>query len=114
MAYLTKAEALLKLAPFGVKSLSGLNRLIRDQELPAKYLSPRKVFFDENDIDIWLGRRHKVVAKANATQVKVIEYQRKKRRKEKEDAELGGGVAEITLSTKHKQTEAKPIMAKEA
>jgi hypothetical protein len=118
--YLTKAEALLKLSPFGVKSVSGLRRLIREQGLPARFISPRKVFFEESEIDQWLGMRHEVVANVYSASVKSIEYQ-KKRKKEKEDSEKGRDlIAEmgrdlgITLSNKPKQTEAKPIMAKEA
>jgi len=114
MAYLNKAEALLKLSSFGVKSVSGLNRLIREQGLPAKYISPRKVFFDENDIDLWLARRHEVVARAYSTTAKVLEYQRKKRKKDKTDSENGREVAPITLSTKSKQAEIKPVRAMEA
>jgi len=79
-SYLTKAEALLKLSPFGVKSVSGLRRLIREQGLPARYISPRKVFFEEREIDQWLGMRHEVVANVYATSVKGIEYQREKRK----------------------------------
>ena len=111
--YLNREGALLKLAPFGVKSLSGLNRLIREQGLPANYISPRKVFFDENDIDLWLARRKEVVAKAYSTQAKIIEYQRKKRNGSKlpKDGEASGV---LSFSSKAKQTEAKPVMAKEA
>jgi hypothetical protein len=109
MAYLNREGALLKLAPFGVKSVSGLNRLIREQGLPAKYMSPRKVFFDENDIDLWLARRHEVTAKANSNQVKILEYQRKKRNENKPPKE-----GAFTASSKAKQVEIKPILAKEA
>jgi len=120
-SYLTKAEALLKLAPFGVKSVSGLRRLIREQGLPARYISPRKVFFEASEIDEWLEMRHEVVANVYAASVKSIEYQREKRKKEKAAAELSREVAELgrevvgpTFSTKHKQAEIKPVMAKEA
>jgi len=129
MAYLTKEEALIKLSSFGVNSISSLNRLIREQGLPAKFISPRKKFFDEDEINTWLDRRHEVVARANATTAKVQEYQRKKRKIDKgdfvrirTDADKSGrdgreedavrfGVA--PLSTKGKQTAAQPAMAKE-
>jgi hypothetical protein len=59
---LTKEDLILKLNPLGVKTLAGINGLIRDQGLPAKYLTARKVFFDEAEIDIWLkGRTFQVV-----------------------------------------------------
>jgi hypothetical protein len=46
MAYLNKEDLLLKLAPFGVKSVSGLNRLIREQQLPVKsFLTMRKLIY---------------------------------------------------------------------
>jgi predicted DNA-binding transcriptional regulator AlpA len=80
MAYLNKEDLLLKLGPFGVKSVSSLNRLIREQRLPAKYISARKVFFDDAEIDIWLSRRYENVVKSNAAQVKVTRQQRKTRK----------------------------------
>jgi hypothetical protein len=42
--YLTKEDLILKLTPYGYKSVSSINRLIREQGLPAKYFSPRKIF----------------------------------------------------------------------
>jgi len=116
MAYLNREGALLKLASFGVKSVSGLNRLIREQGLPARYISPRKVFFDENDIDYWLAGRHEVIARANSTQVKILEYQRG-RRKTNKPLIIGTQHTEgasSAYSARAKQAEIKPVMVKEA
>ena len=113
MTYLNREGALLKLAQFGVKSISGLNRLIREQGLPARYISPRKVFFDENEIDLWLAGRHEVIARANTTQIKILDYQRKKRREGGAQKEGEQGVV-LPYSAKAKQAEIKPFMAKEA
>jgi hypothetical protein len=80
MTYLSKEDLLLKLSPYGVKSVSGLNRLIREQHLPTKYISPRKVFFDEAEIEIWLSRRFEGTARANSAQAKAQQKQRKLRK----------------------------------
>ena len=86
-SYLTKNEVLVKLERFNVKSVSCLNRLIREQGLPACYISPRKVFFDEAEIDNWMAMRKEVVSRANATQVKIARYQRTRRKEAKEAQE---------------------------
>jgi predicted DNA-binding transcriptional regulator AlpA len=112
MAYLNREEALQKLSHFGVKSVSGLNRLIREQGLPARYMSPRKVYFDENDIDLWMARKTETIVMANYTQAKIIEYQhRRKKRNENKPPKEG---AVFTASSKAKQAEIKPVMVKEA
>jgi hypothetical protein len=90
MAYLTKEAVLLKLSPYGVKSLAELNRLIREQGLPTRYITPRKPFWDETEIDVWLSRRNENVAKANINHVKLLRIQRKKRKDEKEKAQKAG------------------------
>jgi hypothetical protein len=82
MAYLNKEDLLLKLTPYGVKSVAAVNRLIREQGLPTKYLTPRRVFFDEAEVDAWLSRRSLSVAKSNTTHAKVLKYQRKRREEE--------------------------------
>jgi hypothetical protein len=79
-AYLNKESLLIKLSPFGIHSLASLNRLIREQDLPTKYISPRKVFFDENEVDTWLSRRYEGVVKANTLKAKTAKQQRQTRR----------------------------------
>jgi hypothetical protein len=90
--HLTKEDLILKLTPYGFKSVASINRLIREQGLPAKYSTPRKVFFDEGEIDTWLARRNDTLAKANATHAKVLRAQREKRRKETLEASAKGGL----------------------
>jgi hypothetical protein len=90
MAYLTKEAVLLKLSPYGVKSLTELNRLIREQGLPKKPLTPRKVFFDETEIDVWLSRRNEGVVKTNTTRMKILRAQRKVRKDIKGEAQKAG------------------------
>jgi hypothetical protein len=87
MAYLTKETLLLKLTPYGVKSAAELNRIIREQGLPKKPIIPRKVFFDEAEIDVWLSRRNENVAKANIAHVKLLRAQRKARKEKAQKAE---------------------------
>jgi hypothetical protein len=82
MTFLTKEDLILKLTPYGVKSATSVNRLIREQGLPAKYLSPRKAFFEESEVDTWLSRRSLSVAQSNTTHIKILSKQRKKRREE--------------------------------
>jgi hypothetical protein len=59
--------------------VASINRLIREQNLPAKYFTPRKVFFEEGEVDTWLSRRNFGVAKSNATHAKALRVQRQKR-----------------------------------
>jgi hypothetical protein len=116
MAYLNKEDLLLKLSPYGVKSVASVNRLIREQGLPAKYLTPRRVFFDETEVDIWLSRRSLSVAKSNTTHTKVLKYQRK-RREEENSAQNGENSPESALpasaSASH-SGEIKPFKRQEA
>jgi hypothetical protein len=96
MAYLTKEDLILKLTPYGYKSVASINRLIREQGLPAKYFTPRRVFFDEAEIEVWLSRRSFSVAKTNNDHIKVLRAQRRKRRESPETA----AVAEIKAELK--------------
>jgi hypothetical protein len=52
---LTKSDLILKFSPYGVKTIPAINRLIREQGLPAKRFSAHKVFFEEEEINNWLG-----------------------------------------------------------
>jgi hypothetical protein len=92
MNLLNKEGLLAKLTPFGVSSMAALNRLIREQGLPLKPLTPRKVFFEEAEIDTWLASRSMGVAKANETRFKNLKEQRKQRKEEKKAkaAEVAG------------------------
>jgi hypothetical protein len=62
--------------------MSTVKRLIREQGLPAKYLTPRIAFFDEGEVDTWLSRRNLDVAKANANHTQVLRAQRKRRKED--------------------------------
>jgi hypothetical protein len=81
MTLLNKEDLLLKLSPYGVKSITELNRIIREQGLPKKSLTPRKVFFDEAEVDMWLARRNENVAQANIDRIKIQRAQRKARKR---------------------------------
>jgi predicted DNA-binding transcriptional regulator AlpA len=83
MTYLSREDVLLKMAPYGV-SASTLSRLMREQGFPYKAITPRKVFFDGEEIDRWLSRRTQGVAQANTNHAKFLAVQRKRRRREKE------------------------------
>ncbi|MDR1931062.1 MAG: hypothetical protein LBQ44_10610 [Treponema sp.] len=107
MAYLNKESLLIKLGPFGVRSVASLNRLIREQHLPAKYISARKVFFDEAEVEVWMSRRYESVVKSNATQVKSAKQQRKLRR----ESEIEGKSAPAPVTP---VSEITPFKAKEA
>jgi hypothetical protein len=96
---LTREDLILKLSPLGHKSWASVKRLIRDQGLPAKYLTPRKVFFEEGEVDTWLARRNDTLAKVNATHAKILAKQRETRRKETLEASAQGG---LTLETSAK------------
>ncbi|MDR3356125.1 MAG: hypothetical protein LBO04_02945, partial [Spirochaetaceae bacterium] len=105
---LTKEDLILKLSPYGVKSLTSINRLLREQGLPAKYLTPRKIFFNEAEIDVWLSRRNEGVSKANTTRMKILRAQRKARKDTKKEGEIPQKLG-IPLSV-----EAKPFKKAEA
>jgi hypothetical protein len=78
--YLTKEDLLLKLAPFGIKKVAKINGLIREQGLPAKYFTPRNVYFEEAEIDTWMSKRTSEIVKANTDHTKALKTQRKKRK----------------------------------
>jgi hypothetical protein len=111
MAYLTKEDLILKLTPYGIKSAASVNRLVREQGLPAKYLTPRKVFFEETEVDTWLSRRSMSVAHSNTTHIKVIRYQRKKR---KEGNPAQNGEKSPLVASASQPTEIKPFKKQEA
>jgi hypothetical protein len=98
--YLSKEDLVLKLSPFGVKSLASIKILIKEQGLPAKYLTPRKVFFDEADVDIWIARRNESLAIVNNTHAKVIKAQREKRNKEKNKDKKGNSETAVVTEFK--------------
>ncbi|MDR2133548.1 MAG: hypothetical protein LBP27_00470 [Treponema sp.] len=111
MAYLTKEDLILKLTPYGVKSAASINRLVREQGLPAKYLTPRKVFFEETEVDTWLSRRSLSVAQSNTTHTKIIRYQRKRRKGENpaqdgENSPISASASQSTEITPFKKQEA--------
>jgi hypothetical protein len=85
---LTKEDVLRKLSPLGIKTVASVNNLIREQGLPANYFTPRKVYFLEEEIDTWMAKRPKEVAKANIDHIKAVRTQRKKR---KEDPSIAHG-----------------------
>jgi hypothetical protein len=60
-----------------VKSITELNCIIREQGLLKKSLTPRKVFFDEAEVDMRLARRNENVAQANIDHIKLLRTQRK-------------------------------------
>jgi hypothetical protein len=78
--YLTKEDLLHKLAPFGIKKVGKINGLIREQGLPAKYFSPRNVYFEEEEVDTWMSKRTSEIMKANTDHIKALRVQRKKRK----------------------------------
>jgi hypothetical protein len=80
MNHLTKEGVILKLTPYGVSSWQGVSRLIREQGLPTKYLTPRKPFFEEEEIDKWLARRASGIVFSNTLHAKILRAQRKKRK----------------------------------
>jgi hypothetical protein len=80
MNLLNKEDLIRKLSPYGIKSVQAINRLIREQGLPTKYFSPRKMFFEEGEVDTWLLRRSLSIALSNTTHTKVIKAQRKRRK----------------------------------
>jgi predicted DNA-binding transcriptional regulator AlpA len=82
MPYLNKQDLVIKLAHFGVKSVNEIARLIKDQGLPAKYLSLRKVYFDEAEVEAWMSSRPFGLVKSNSARAKVIKAQRGKRKEE--------------------------------
>jgi hypothetical protein len=57
MRYLNKQDIVVKLAHIGVKSAMEVGGLIRYQGLPTNYLSPRKPYFLEAEVDAWLTVR---------------------------------------------------------
>jgi hypothetical protein len=80
MAHLNKEGIILKLASYGVSDWQGVSRLKREQGLPTRYITPRKPFWDETEVDAWLGRRSEAVVKSNTTHRKLIKAQRKSRK----------------------------------
>jgi hypothetical protein len=88
MAYLTKETLLQKLAPYGVSSWQGVSRLIREQGLPAKYLTPRKPFFDEGEVDVWFSRRASAIVPSDSIRAKTIRRKRKAGKKPSVDGEI--------------------------
>lgn len=100
MAYLTKEDLIRKLEPFGIKTVSSINRLIREQNLPTMYITPRKPFWESSAIDIWISRRQNVnLAKANSIQAKIKREQRKKSKKTLASG-IENGMNDILLAKK--------------
>jgi hypothetical protein len=87
--HLDKAGILQKLSFYGVRSLAEVNRLSREQGLPTEYISPRKPFWVEEKVDIWLNWRNKTLVKDNTLHAKTLATQRKERKKAAKAA-LGG------------------------
>ena len=102
MRHLNKDELLTKLLPYGITTLASLNRLIREQRLPCKCTSPRKVFFDESDVDLWLSRRNPETAQANIKRAKEEATRRKIQRKLKAEkaGKDGKAVKPVKIPTK--------------
>jgi hypothetical protein len=96
--YLSREDLVLKLSPYGVKSISCVNRLVREQGLPAKYLTPRKPFFIESEVDSWLVRRFLSHARANAKHAKFTAAEKARRNKEKK-AQLANNALSAPISS---------------
>jgi hypothetical protein len=94
MAYLSKEGLLLKLSPYGIKSILALDRARREQHLPTRFITPRKPFWVDEEVDVWLSRRFESVVKSNAAQAKVQRQQRKARKA----AETPAGTAPATFT----------------
>jgi hypothetical protein len=77
MSYLTKETLLQKLAPYGVSSWQGVSRLIREQGLPTKYLTLRKPFFDEKEVDVWVSMRGSGNVPSSTLRTKPVQHKRK-------------------------------------
>ena len=110
MAYLNKQELFLKLQPFGLKTESGINRLIREQKLPARFMSPRKPFFVESEVDNWLDTRSLQQEREDKTRARTLRKAKKQRR----IAKANKTTAEGSTTLKHRagqKTDTLPIQA---
>ena len=57
--HLTLEGGLVLLRPYGISSMSALNRAIREQGVPIRAVSPRKRYFVETEVRTWISRRTK-------------------------------------------------------
>jgi hypothetical protein len=80
MAFLRKEDVLLKLAPFGVKSMATVRYLIKKEGLPAKYLTPKKIFFVDTEVESWMATRSLGLRYTASTAPKATKVIRKKRK----------------------------------
>lgn len=111
MAHLTKSEVIEKLTPYGITTETSLARLIREQGLPVKRITPRKLFFEEDDINLWLIRRNPDTAQRNTDRAKALAKMRKARKEGKTANSIGTGDATETIPPKPKKAESVPISA---
>jgi hypothetical protein len=108
MNHLDKAGIVQKLTPYGVSSWAGVARLIREQGLPAKYLTPRKPFFDENEVNLWLERRASGRVLSATIRSKIIKHKRKEKKEREaeskaETKETWGAAAAAFVPTAKKE-----------
>jgi hypothetical protein len=96
--HLNKEGAIEKLKDYGVSNWQGVSRLIREQGLPVKYITPRKPFFVVEDLDKWIDRREKEAVFANALHTKILTKQRKARREAKKK-DYSGIAAPVDVKT---------------
>jgi hypothetical protein len=81
--HLNKQDLVKKLKHIGVKTETEIAGLVIHQGLPANYLSPRKPYFLEAEIDAWLANRPKSLVQSNRNYQKILAKQRRKARKAK-------------------------------